>query len=215
MIRRVLLLCLLLVALSAHATVYDLGTIGLTYGIAEPDLLQSFQARLERAEANGELATVEKELKARYAAYAQRPQGISLPRAQASRHHYFDPAVRFSEAITDHEGKELWPAGTVVNPLDYITLSQQWLFFDGDDPEQAQWAHDYIERNPGRVRPILTRGAVVKLMEQWQRRLYFDQGGRYCQRLGVKALPSLVTQEGKMLRIDEIVVENRVGDGHG
>lgn len=209
--RRMFVLLSLLLVTTAHATIYDLGTIGQTYRIAEPDMLKSFQARLKEAEANGELAAVEKQMKARYAAYAQRPNGITLPRARETRSHRFDPAVRFSEAITDHEGKVLWPAGTVVNPLEYVTLSQQWLFFNGDDPEQAQWAHDYIKHNSGRVRPILTRGAVMKLMEQWQVRLYFDQGGKYSERLGIQAVPSLVTQEGKTLRIDEVVV----GDDHG
>lgn len=209
--RLALLVVLMTLATNSQATVYDLGTVGQTYTITEPHLLQGLMTRLKQAEASGELAKMEKQLKTRYQAYARRPNGIDLPRAREPRQRYHDPSVRLDAPITDHEGRELWPAGMVVNPLEYITLSQQWLFFNGDDPAQAKWVRDYLKRHPEQVRPILTQGAVIDLMEQWQQRLYFDQGGKHSERLGIRALPSLVSQEGKVLRIDEIVV----GDGNG
>ncbi len=209
--RSLLPLLLLSVSTAAHAAVHDLGTVGQTYGIAEPDMLEGFYSRLREAEASGRMAEVEKEMKARFVAYANRPSGVALPRAQERRVRYFDPSMVLSRDIVDHEGNVLWPAGTTVNPLEYITMSQQWLFFDGDDPEQAAWAHDYLKRYPNQVHPILTQGAVLELMDTWQIRLYFDQGGKYVEKFGIEALPSLISQEGKKLRIDEIVP----GDGHG
>lgn len=209
--RLALLFALIVPAFNSQATVYDLGSVGQTYAIAEPHLLKALMSRLKQAEASGELGRMEKQLKARYQSYAHRPSGIDLPRAREAHLRYYDPSVRLDASITDHEGHELWPAGMVVNPLDYITLSQQWLFFNGDDPAQAKWARDYLKHHPGQVRPILTQGAVIDLMEKWKQKLYFDQGGKYSERLGIRVLPSLVSQEGKALRIDEIVV----GDGNG
>jgi len=207
------LLPLLLLSLSTvvHAAVHDLGMIGQTYEIAEPDMLEGFYSKLRKAEASGRMAEVEKEMKARFVAYSNRPNGVALPRAQKHRVRYYDPTIVLSQDIVDHKGNVLWLSGTTVNALEYITMSQQWLFFDGDDPEQAAWALRYLKRYPNQVRPILTQGAVLELMDAWQIRLYFDQGGKYVRKFGIEALPSLISQEGRKLRIDEIVP----GDGHG
>ena len=202
---------LLFISFTTHATVYDLGVVGQTYEIAEPDMLEGFYSKLREAEADGKMAEVEEQMKERFIAHANRPKGVALPRTQQHRVHYFDPTIVLSQDIVDHEGNVLWPAGTTVNPLDYVSMTQQWLFFDADDPEQAAWAHDYLKRYPNQVRPILTQGAVLDLTEAWQIRLYFDQHGKYVEKFGIKVVPSLISQEGKKLRIDEIVP----GDNHG
>jgi len=208
---RHLLLFALLLSNVADAKVYDLGVIGQTYEIAEPDMLEGFYSKLKAAQTSGKMAEVEAQMKERFVAHAQRPNGIDLPRSQQHRTRYYDPSVILSQEIIDHEGNVLWPAGTTVNPLDYVPLSQQWLFFDGDDPEQSAWAHAYLKRYPDQVRPILTRGAILELSEAWQVRLYFDQHGAYVKKFGIKAVPALITQEGNKLRIDEIVP----GEDHG
>jgi len=204
-------LLLLSISFTTHATVYDLGVVGQTYDIAEPDMLDGFYRKLKEAEANGKMAEAEERMKKRFIAHANRPKGVALPHTQTHHVHYFDPTIVLSQDIIDHEGNVLWPAGTTVNPLDYVPMTQQWLFFDGDDPVQAAWAHDYLKRYPNQVRPILTQGAVLKLTEAWQIRLYFDQHGKYVEKFDIKTVPSLISQEGKKLRIDEIVP----GDNHG
>jgi len=202
---------LLSISFTTHAAVYDLGVVGQTYEIAEPDMLEGFYSKLREAEVNGKMAEVEEQMKGRFIAHANRPKGITLPRTQKYRVHYFDPTIVLSQDIVDHEGNVLWPMGTTVNPLEYVSMTQQWLFFDGDDPVQAAWAHDYLKRYPNQVRPILIQGAVLELTEAWQVRIYFDQQGRYVEKFGIRTVPSLISQEGKKLRIDEIVP----GDNHG
>lgn len=189
----------------------DLGAIGQTYEIAEPSMLEHIHGKLKAAEENGELAKIEEDMKARFIAYANRPNGVSLPRTKSHKVRYFDPTVRFAQNIEDHEGNVLWPAGTSVNPLDYVAMSQQWIFFNADDPDQAAWAHAYMKRYPEQVLLILTQGPALKLMETWAARLYFDQGGKLVKRFGIENLPSVISQDGKRLRIDEIVPE----DAHG
>ena len=202
---RLLVLMLLLATGSVHATVYDLGVVGQTYEIAEPDMLEGFYNKLRQAEANGKMAEVETEMKQRFIDHANRPKGIILPRAEEHRVYYYDPSTVLTQDIVDHEGKVLWPSGTRVNPLDYVAMSQQWLFFNGDDPEQAAWAQDYLQRYPNRVRPILIQGAVLELSKAWDTRIYFDQHGTYVEKFGIKRVPAILSQEGKKLRIDEVV----------
>ncbi len=215
--RYVLIVLLLSLSCTSYATVYDLGVIGQTYEIAEPDMLKGFYSKLREAEANGKMAEVEAQMKERFVAHANRPKGVTLPRAQEQRVRYYDPTMVLSQDIIDHQGNVLWPAGTTVNPLEYIAMRRQWLFFNGDDPEQTAWAHAYLNRYPNQVRPILTQGAVLDLSEAWQVRVYFDQQGKYVEKFGIKAVPAVISQEGNKLRIDEIAPGDEIvpGDGHG
>ena len=43
-------------------------------------------------------------------------------------------------------------------------------------------------------------------MKRHDLRVYYDQRGLLVQRLGIHQVPALVTQEGRMLRIDELKV---------
>ena len=181
----------------------DLGVVGPVYPIAEPDLLATIEQRLTSMAESGELTRLEADAKARYRAYAERPQGVHLPRATKDRTYYVDPSLTVPYDITDHEGRIIHAAGTTVNPLDHITLSQRLLFFDGDDPEQVAWARSMIERDPLRVKPILTNGPVLALMKKWQVRLYFDQRGKLVERFGIERVPVLVAQEGRRLKVIE------------
>ena len=138
-------------------------------------MLEGFYNKLRQAEADGKMAEVDERMKERFIAHANRPKGVTLPHTQKHRVHYFDPTIVLSQDLIDHGGSVLWPVGTTVNPLDYVSMTQQWLLFDADDPEQAAWAHDYLKRYPNQVRPILTQGAILKLTEAWQIRFYFDQ----------------------------------------
>ena len=56
----------------------------------------------------------------------------------------------------------------------------------------------------GKVKPILTGGSYLDLMKAWQLPVYYDQLGLLTQRLGIRQVPALVSQEGKRLRIDEL-----------
>ncbi len=164
------------------------------------------EQRLKALEESGELARIEEDAKARYRAYVERPKGVHLPRAKKNRTYYVDPSLTVPYDIRDHEGSIIYPAGTTVNPLDYITLSKQLLFFDGDDPLQIEWARTILGKYSGQIIPILTNGPALTLMKDWEIRLYFDQHGRLAERFGIKSVPALVSQDKKQLKVDEISI---------
>lgn len=187
----------------------DLGVIGPVYAIAEQDMLATIDARLRELARSGELARIEQDAKARYQAYTERPAGLLLPRATATRVRFNDPTLVVPYAIQDHAGKALYPAGTRVNPLERMTLSKRLLFFDADDPAQRAWAKALLDREGTRVKAILTNGPVLELMRTWKMRLFFDQRGTLVQHFGIEALPAIVSQDGTRLKIEEVYVENR------
>ena len=197
-----------LFACSSVLLAQDLGIVGPVYPIAEQDMLLTIEQRLQALEESGELARIEEDAKARYRAYVERPKGVHLPRAKKNRTYYVDPSLTVRYDIRDHEGRIIYPAGTTVNPLDYITLSKQLLFFDGDDPAQIEWARSVIDSDPLRVKPILTNGPIMALMKEWKLRLYFDQRGKLTERFRIQRVPATVSQEEKRLK----VVEQSIGD---
>jgi len=192
-----------LCACSSALSALDLGVVGPVYPIAEQDMLLTIEQRLETLEANGELDRIEAAARPRYQGYVERPQGVHLPRAEQNRTYFVDPSLTVPYDIKEHEGRLIYPAGTTVNPLDYIRLSKQLLFFDGDDPVQVKWARAKIDGDPQHIKPILTNGPVLEIMKAWQLRLYFDQRGRLVEQFGLQALPATVNQEGLRLKVVE------------
>ena len=194
-------------ALTAAALVRgeDLGTLGPTYAIEEPHLLKAIEQQLRAKERSGELTHLEDEAKRRIVAAIEHP--IPLPgitRTQTARSFYFDPSIVVRENITDAKGNILVPVGTRQNPLEVVSLSKHLLFFDGTDSRQVEWARQLIARDEGKVKPILVAGSYLALMARWQLPVYFDQQGALTRKLGITHVPTLVSQEGLQLRIDEL-----------
>jgi conjugal transfer pilus assembly protein TraW len=206
MVVRHFVLCAALLT-SPIAAALDLGVIGPTYAIAEPDLLIELQAKLREKARSGELQQLERLARARVVASIERPPSIAaLVRSKQARTFYFDPSVAVSEPIVDAQGQVLIAAGTRTNPLDIVALSERLLFFDGRDRAQVRQARTLIERYGGKVKPILTAGSYLDLMRRWRFRVYYDQQGALVQKLGITEVPALVAQEGKRLRIDVLEV---------
>ena len=53
---------------------------------------------------------------------------------------------------------------------------------------------------------ILTGGSPFDRMKAAQRRFYFDQGGQLTAKFGIRALPAVVEQQGKVLKITEVAL---------
>lgn len=195
--------CLASTALGAHAG--DLGTIGPVYPIAEPDMLEQIQAILKAKQASGDLERLQQAAYKRMRARIQTPPAVSgLVKARQARSWNVDPSVRFDEPIVDNEGRIVIPSGTLANPLSVVRLSSLLLFVDGRDPTQVAMAKHLIDTSAQRVVPILTAGSPAALTRLWKRQVFFDQDGLLVRRFGIQAVPAKVSQEGLVLKVEEI-----------
>lgn len=191
--------------LPARAQARDLGTVGPVYPIAEPDMVDAIKDKLRAQQASGELARIEAEGKRRIMASIHTPAPVpGLRRAQVPRAWHFDPSIRFDEAVLDDKGRVIVPAGTVANPLDVVSLRSTWFLFDGRDPKQVALARAELAAAKGPIKPILVGGSPLRLSNEWKRPVYFDQGGRTVQRLGLTVVPARVTQDGRFLLVQEV-----------
>ncbi|MCB1082785.1 MAG: conjugal transfer protein TraW, partial [Simkania sp.] len=59
----------------------------------------------------------------------------------------------------------------------------------------------------GEFKWILTNGNPLKLQEEKERSVFFDQGGFYSKRFQIKRIPCRITQAGKVLLVEEIPIK--------
>lgn len=195
-------------ALMPTAQALDLGVIGPTYGIQEPHLLADIQRRLREKERSGELRGLMEEARARGVDAVRSPMPvIGLSVAPRARSFYVDPTFTLDRNILDAQGRLMFAAGTRKNPLEIVSLSKRLLFFDARDPRQVARARQLVFTHGGRVKPILTGGSYLDLMKAWRTPVYYDQQGILSRRLGLRHVPAVVSQEGLLLRVDEVALQ--------
>lgn len=194
----------------APAAASDLGTLGQTWPIAEPDLLEVMHARLLRAQQTGELDRVNREFAARATRKVMRPDPVAgLTHAGEAREWEYDPAITVSADIRDMKGNLIAARGTRVNPLNVVALPRQLAFIDGDSPEELEWASKLGDDTKAMV--IMVKGSPFEQMKARQRRFYFDQGGNLTTKFGIQHTPALVRQRGDVLVVGEVVIKREVG----
>lgn len=190
---------------SQVATAQDLGTIGPTYEISEHDLIEVIQSRLRSMEATGELAALQEGYKSKVVDSIEAPPPVhGIRPTERARTFHIDPTWTLDRNAVDEKGNILYPAGTRVNPLNYDRLTKTLLFFDASDERQIEFAARVIAESQMPVKPILVGGEPLKLMRQWKREVFYDQGGALTNRFSIRQSPAVVRQEGNRLRVDEI-----------
>lgn len=197
---------LLLLSCSTPAVAKDYGQHGTLWPVIEPDLLEQIEARLGHLEASGETARLNERLKQRTIARVNRPEPVAgITHAASLRSWQLDPTISAEQDIADEKGRIIIARGTRVNPLDTVSLRAPLVFLDGDDPAQLAWASARFGKTNAKL--ILVRGAPLALMKARQRRFYFDQGGTLVKHFGIRAVPAVVEQQGRVLRITETPVK--------
>ena len=192
--------------LSTAAQAQDLGVIGPVYPIAEPSLLEVILAKLREADASGALARLQRETQANVARALEEPAPVArITKTTRARSFYYDPSIVVPYAITDADGSVIVAPGTKLNPLDTVSLSKSLLFIDARDAAQVDRARKLLDERGAKVKVILTGGSYLDLMRRWKRPVFFDQQGSLTERLGIRHVPAIVSQEGKRLRIDEVL----------
>jgi conjugal transfer pilus assembly protein TraW len=204
--RRTFVLAMSLLALSPWAFAEHLGVIGPVYAIAEPNLLEVILARLRGAESAGELLRLQQDAQQRVRRAIDAPAAVaSITRTRKARSFFHDPSIVVPYAIADADGVVIVAPGTRVNPLDTVSLSKALLFFDARDADQVHRARGLLDQHHGKLKLILTGGSYLELMRRWQVPVFFDQQGVLIEKLGIRHVPAMVSQEGKRLRIDELL----------
>lgn len=188
---------------AAHAQY--LGAIGPTYPVGEQSALELIMDRLRAKERTGELVQLQEEGTRRsLETITHMPPVAGIVTVTERGQRLIDPTVHYARAITTDNGRIVVPAGAKINPLEITGLSKTLIFFDGRDPAQADAVRQLVEQGGGRVKPILVAGSWLDLTKAWKTQVFYDQHGTLSQRFGVRAVPAVIRQHGKLLVLDEI-----------
>lgn len=199
-LRRIVCWAVLTVCCSAQAE--DLGQVGRSWPVAEHDMAEALIARLREKERSGELAKLHEGMRERAQATARAPRSLGLPRVVKPRRFLFDPSVTVPYDLSDAEGRAFHKAGTSVNPLDHMTLTKRIVFVDAADSMQLDWLRKQLAA-PGAMKLVLTGGSPETVSKQLHRPAWFDQDGSLVKTFGIKAVPAVVSQDGRLLRVVE------------
>ena len=184
----------------------DFGQLGQTFPIAEADLLTTIEARLQRAQANGEMDRVNATFAKRVEAKVRRPAPVAgITAAEEPRTWDYDPTITLEREIRDHKGQLIAAAGQRINPLDFVSMRQSLVFVDGDDAAQVDWATQRFTELNAKI--IFVNGSPIESMTSRKRRFFFDQEGRITGKFGIRHTPAVVVQTGRLLHVSETVLK--------
>jgi conjugal transfer pilus assembly protein TraW len=179
----------------------SLGTFGETFPVAEMSFLKFIEMRLKTLMNNSGLANIQNQWADDVRRYANRPSALNLNKATHTYHFFYEPSLVLTRDIRDADGQLIYAKGTLVNALQKLPLYKpQWLFLDADDVKQLAYAQSLLAQHAD-LKVILTHGEIEKTSHFLDREIFFDQGGRLTQKLGIKEVPAYVTRKGDKLRI--------------
>lgn len=184
-----------------------LGVHGKTYPIGEQDLVKVIETKLDNMQKNGKFGELEKNMKARAQSAIERPVPVAgITKTVHERKYIFNPSITVAENLYDHQGQLIHQKGSVLNPLDQVSLTKPILMIDGDDNNQIEWALQQ-EKTIGKATLILAKGPVMALRKKLNREVFFDQQGTISKRFMIKQVPARIQQQGKQLLIEELQVD--------
>lgn len=187
----------LLIIIALPLTAKNFGVVGDVVPIREKNLIDLIKERAE-VFSNNEKNQIQKQIKKRYEKKLKNPQAIDLPETLIYSTHTIDPSITVNADIKDTKGNVIAHKGKRYNPLKDHHLNRDLLFFDGDDVEQIEWA----KSNKGSW--ILIKGHPLDLEESENIPVYFDQGGILCSKFKIRSVPSKISQNGNVLKVESI-----------
>lgn len=200
----------------------DFGLCATSFIIKEEGFVAMIQRRLAQlniAEQQQEMLNIAK-------ARVSVPSPVAgISRTTLEREFYYDPTYTLLEDIILPNGTILYPAGYQINPLEHMELNRRIIFIDGKDTEQIAWLQQQIsiyeakQEQDGKEkqeilateiiqnRIVLVRGRPLAVQEKIGEHIYFDQAGELTSKFGIKQVPAIVQQVGKMLKIQEVNIQ--------
>ncbi len=182
-----------------ESTIQDFGVRGNVFDIKEVSILEEIMQKLEMAKKDGTLEQLQTAFNEKVKARVLRPLPVkNIKKAIVDRSWTYNPSYTQETDIFDDQGRVIIAAGTTVNALETLKWGEPLVFIDGEDQDQIKWA----SIRSGRI--VLTNGAPLSVADQLKRPVYFDQGGIFCKKFKIEAVPAIIEQDHKLLKISEV-----------
>ncbi|MDB2550472.1 type-F conjugative transfer system protein TraW [Rickettsiales bacterium] len=187
----------------------DFGSVVNSYDISEKDALEMIKDKLSQMQESGKIKELQKKWQENSIKSANRPKDATniIKKREKTFIRYYDPSITVTQDIKDHNGVIFAKKGTNINPFDKLPFNYQpiMIFIDGDDKDQINYAINLHEQN-NQLKIILIRGNIINLIKDKKIRIFFDQNGSLTDKFNLQYFPSLITREGKLLKITELAL---------
>jgi hypothetical protein len=117
-----------------------------------------------------------------------------------------NPSYITDKDIKGEDGSVIYLAGMYVNPLAINTLPYKLLFIDGDDGRQVESALKFPTDGYTKHKIILAKGCPQSLIKKFNTMFYLDSYKILCREFGIKRFPSVVSQRGLRLVVEELIL---------
>ncbi|MDH5543687.1 MAG: hypothetical protein OEY64_12065 [Nitrospinota bacterium] len=192
--------------LHSIAATQDLGTYGKTYPIKEEDAM----VEMKRAAASIDWEKFYDKKKTAEKIKNFRPKGMEyLPRAEKDSKRHIDITYTWNGPdIVDDKGTVIYPSGYSFNPFNFLDFPGKIVVIDGDDPEQVDWLKKSGYLKNSSVTLLLSGGSYYDLGKELGRPLFYAFP-EVAAKLGLKAVPSVVEQDGILMQVTEIEIKKK------
>jgi conjugal transfer pilus assembly protein TraW len=203
------LVCALFIFASQMSFAKSLGVFGETFPVAEMSFLQFIELRLKKLINSTEMTNIQNQWIDEVRQYANRPGSLNMRSASRKYRFFYEPSLVLTKDIRDADGQLIYAKGTKVNALEKLPLYQpHWLFLDADESLQLAYAKRLITQYAD-LKIILTNGEIEKTSNLLSKEIFFDQGGKLTQKLGIKEIPAFVERKANKLLITIGVVDEK------
>ncbi len=199
-----ILLTLLFIGMSFFGYTEDLGVVAKVYPIAEPDMIEWIKAKAAVMMKNGQWQQIQNQAVANAKNQINNPKPIAnVTDAVETKTWYYKPMIQLKHDLTDGSGHVIAKTG-LYNALKYKPFDVQLLFINGNNSKQVLWAVNHVKTDSVISKVVLTQGSFMKLDKQFKVWFFYDQNGKYTQKLKIQHVPAIVSQDGEQLKIMEI-----------
>ena len=175
----------------------NLGTIGTTYPVVEPDLVEEVKARIDKVK----MAKIMEEHRQNYKA----KDIYALPTAKRDRTFFVDMTYTLDHDIPGENGEIMYKRGLTWSPLDYVS-PPELVVINGEDAKQVEW----FEKSPYfknlKIKLLTSAGFAAPLIKQLQRPVFYLTK-TIADRLQLTAVPCVITQNGKKMMVQEVKID--------
>lgn len=184
----------------AGTAIKDLGTVGATYPVVEPDLVAELKKEALKQDKAKDTAQLLEQMK------KYQPANLhKLPHATADRSFVVNIDYTVKQDVVDGEGNILYPHGFTFNPLDYLSFPGGLVVINGTDPLHIKWFQHSPYTDNHQARLLLSDGYAYELTRQLSRSVFYLTTD-IAERLQLAAAPSVIVQEDRNLRVHEIKI---------
>jgi conjugal transfer pilus assembly protein TraW len=186
---------LLFWAAPAYAT--NLGTIGTTYQIVEPDIVEEVKAGINKEK----MAKIMEGHRQNYKA----KDIYALPTAKRDRTFFVDMTYTLDHDITGENGEIMYERGLTWNPLDYVS-PPEIVVINGESAKQVEW----FEKSPYyknlKIKLHISAGFASPLVKQLDRPVFYLTK-TIADRLQLTVVPCVIIQNGKKMMVQEVKID--------